>query len=98
MNFTKFVYPGPRIAGTTDSPTEEDVEGFRLMHSLKINDTIPFSMYRSVRTGLTICIADVEDPTVNCHFALGNFSTRVDDNNIMSMVEFSLSRSDRQTA
>ncbi|KAL0123609.1 hypothetical protein PUN28_005848 [Cardiocondyla obscurior] len=64
------MYPGPRVAGTVDNPQEEDTEMFRLVHSLRINDTIPFSMYKSARTGLTVCIADVEGPIVNCHFAL----------------------------
>ncbi|XP_071568866.1 uncharacterized protein C05D11.1 [Temnothorax nylanderi] len=71
MNFARFVYSGPRCAGTADDgPQEEDAEGFRLVHSLKINDAVPFSMYKSARTGLTVCIADVEGPIVNCHFAL----------------------------
>ncbi|XP_028046617.1 uncharacterized protein C05D11.1 isoform X2 [Monomorium pharaonis] len=70
MNLARLVYPGPRVAGTAESPQEEDLEGFRLQHSLKINDAIPLSVYRSARTGLTVCIADVEDTFVNCHFAL----------------------------
>ncbi|XP_011161835.1 uncharacterized protein C05D11.1 isoform X2 [Solenopsis invicta] len=74
MNLARLVYPGPRVAGTVDNPSEEDLEGFRLQHSLKINDTVPFSMYKSTRTGLTVCIADVEDAFVNCHFA---FATEV---------------------
>lgn len=76
MNLARLVYPGPRVAGTVDSLPEEDLEGFRLQHSLKINDTIPFSVYKSARTGLTVCIADVEDAFINCHFGLGNFWTR----------------------
>jgi len=42
MNFARFVYPGLRYAEATDSPLEDNVEGFRLMNSLKINDMIPF--------------------------------------------------------
>jgi len=86
MNFARFVYPGLRYAETMDRPLKDNVEGFRLMNSLKINDTIPFAMYKSVRTGLTICIANVEDTIVSCSFAVGNFWTRV---TIILTLEFS---------
>jgi len=73
MNFARFVHPGHRYAETMDSSLDDNVDGFRLMNSLKINDTIPFALYKSVRTGLTVCFANVEDPIVSCKFAVGNF-------------------------
>jgi len=78
MNFARFVYPGvpgfrtPRLAEITDvNPPTNGV--FRMVYSMMINDKIPLAMYRSLKTGLTICIADVSDPIVSCHFAIGNF-------------------------
>ncbi|XP_018058136.1 PREDICTED: uncharacterized protein C05D11.1-like [Atta colombica] len=75
MNFARFVYPGvpgfrtPRLAEITDvNPPTNGI--FRMVYSMMINDKIPLAMYRSLKTGLTICIADVSDPIVSCHFAI----------------------------
>ncbi|KYN01438.1 Uncharacterized protein C05D11.1 [Cyphomyrmex costatus] len=78
MNFARFVYPGvpgpriPRIAEITDvnPPTNGDNGVFRMVYSMMINNKIPLAMYKSLKTGLTICIADVSDPIVSCHFAI----------------------------
>ena len=44
---------------------------FELLCKLKLLDVIPVEKYRSSRTGLVICIANVEGPLVNGYFCLG---------------------------
>eukprot|EP00112_Aurelia_sp_Birch-Aquarium-sp1_P017903 Seg42.13_Seg42.8 transcript_id=Seg42.13_Seg42.8/GoldUCD/mRNA.D3Y31 product="putative protein C05D11.1" protein_id=Seg42.13_Seg42.8/GoldUCD/D3Y31 len=41
-----------------------------LLCELKLLDLIPIVKYRSIRTGLTICVANVEGPLVNGYFCL----------------------------
>lgn len=54
-----------------DSSPRGDMGGFEQICSQKINDTIPFHMYKSMNTGLTVCIAEIEGPVVNGYFNLG---------------------------
>ncbi|GAB1870040.1 hypothetical protein CAJAP_11119 [Camponotus japonicus] len=53
-----------------DSSPRGNMGGFQQICSLKVNDTIPFHMYRSTNTGITICIAEVEGPVVSGYFNL----------------------------
>lgn len=55
-----------------DSSSIQPVENnFELLCSLKCNNLIPVSKYRSPRTGLTVVIASVEGPVVKGYFTLG---------------------------
>lgn len=47
-------------------------DNFELLFSVKANNTIPVFKYKSKKTGLTVCIAQVEGPLVNGYFCLGN--------------------------
>lgn len=44
---------------------------FKLVSSTKASDIIPVNKYVSIKTGLTVIIANVEGPTVNGFFCLG---------------------------
>lgn len=53
-----------------------ETEKFKLLYSVEADGNIPVSKYRSERTGLTICIANVDGPLVNGYFCLGKFDDR----------------------
>ncbi len=44
---------------------------FDLLCKLNLLDLIPVVKYKSSRTGLTVCIANVDGPLVNGYFVLG---------------------------
>lgn len=59
-----------------DSSSIQPVENnFELLCSLKSNNLIPVSKYRSHRTGLTVVIASVEGPVVKGYFTVGKDTT-----------------------
>ena len=43
---------------------------YEVVSSLKANNKIPVTKYRSTRTGLTVTVAQVEGPVVNGYFCL----------------------------
>lgn len=45
--------------------------GFELLCQLNLVDLIPIEKYRSLRTGLTVCVANVQGPLVNGYFCIG---------------------------
>ena len=45
--------------------------GFELLCQVNVVDLIPVEKYRSLRTGLTVCVANVSGPLVNGYFCLG---------------------------
>lgn len=55
-----------------DSSPRGNMGGFELICSLKAIDTIPVHMYKSLNTGITVCIAEIDGPIVNGYFNLGN--------------------------
>lgn len=58
------------MAPVDNSPTG-NMSGFQLICSFKANETIPVHKYKSVNTGLTVFIADVDGPLVCGYFCLG---------------------------
>lgn len=60
------------IMAPLDSSSIQPVENnFELLCSMKCNNLIPVSKYRSPRTGLTVVIASVEGPVVKGYFTVG---------------------------
>ncbi|XP_043257873.1 uncharacterized protein C05D11.1-like [Colletes gigas] len=53
-----------------DNSPRGNMEGFELTHSVKANDTVPIHVYKSINTGITVCIADVDGPVVCGYFGL----------------------------
>ena len=49
--------------------------GFELLCQIDLVDLIGIEKYRSLRTGLTVCIANVAGPLVNGYFCLGKIKT-----------------------
>lgn len=58
------------MAPTDNSPSHPPC-GFELISSLEAYGRIPVYEFKSIRTGLTIVIAEVEGPVVNGYFCLG---------------------------
>lgn len=54
----------------TDSTPNNETGNFELYYSLKAFNKIPVAEYVSKKTGLTVCIAEVEGPIVNGYFCL----------------------------
>ena len=46
------------------------LEKYSVVSSLKANNKIPVTKYRSERTGLTVTVAQVDGPVVNGYFCL----------------------------
>lgn len=44
---------------------------FEILSSFKVLDSIPFAKYRSKRTGIQFCFAQVPGPLVNGYLCLG---------------------------
>ena len=44
---------------------------FELLCQMNLVGLIPIEKYKSSRTGLTVCVANVEGPLVNGYFCLG---------------------------
>lgn len=73
------IYTNRSFLGALNSPTMPPVDStpnvftgnFELCYSLKAFDRIPVSEYISKKTGLTVCIAQVDGPVVNGYFCLG---------------------------
>ncbi|XP_020278203.1 uncharacterized protein C05D11.1-like [Pseudomyrmex gracilis] len=57
--------------------TSNTIGEFEQICSLMIEDTIPFYMYKSLTTGITICFAELEGPFVSSYF---NFATKTHNN------------------
>lgn len=55
--------------------TMENRGEFEQMRSLMIEDTIPFYVYKSVTTGITICFAETEGPLVSGYFNINHGKT-----------------------
>ncbi|KAJ1519883.1 hypothetical protein ONE63_004123 [Megalurothrips usitatus] len=69
-----------------DSSSIQPVENnFELLCSLKCNNLIPVSKYRSPRTGLTVVIASVEGPVVKGYFTVATEAT--DDDGLPHTLE-----------
>ncbi|KAF7269964.1 hypothetical protein GWI33_017052 [Rhynchophorus ferrugineus] len=54
----------------TDSTPNTETGNFELCYALKSFNKIPVSEYVSKKTGLTVCIAEVDGPIVNGYFCL----------------------------
>ncbi|CAD6227691.1 GSCOCG00001371001-RA-CDS [Cotesia congregata] len=57
------------MAPVDNSPTS-NMGGFELVCSSKANDTIPVHKYKSTKTGITVCIGEVDGPIVGGNFCL----------------------------
>lgn len=57
--------------------TRDTIGEFEQICSLTIENIIPFYIYKSVSTGITICFAETESSFVSSYFNLGNILTRI---------------------
>ena len=57
-------------------------EHYSVVSRLKANNKIPVTKYRSLRTGLTVTVAQVDGPVVNGYFCLATEVTLPTDNSI----------------
>ncbi|XP_020287508.1 uncharacterized protein C05D11.1-like [Pseudomyrmex gracilis] len=55
----------------------ENTESFKQIYSGNVNDTMPLYIYRSVKTGITVCIAQSDGPFIDSDF---NIVTETFDN------------------
>lgn len=78
------------MAPTDNSPTHPP-GGFELISSLEAYNKIPVYEFKSIRTGLTLVIAEVEGPVVNGYFCLGNLTFALSLNLNFTIVTHSFS-------
>jgi len=74
-NLIKLVHLNLSDMSPVDGSPSGNMGGFELICSLNANskaNAIPFHMYKSTNTGITICIAEVDGPVVSGYFNLGN--------------------------
>ena len=47
---------------------------YEVVSSVTADGNVPVTKYKSLKTGLNVCIAQVEGPLVNGYFCLGNLT------------------------
>lgn len=57
-----------------DSSPRGNMGGFQLACFIKADDMVPVHIYKSVNSGITVAIAEVDGPVVSGYFIFGNFS------------------------
>lgn len=61
------------MAPVDNSPALRSRGNFELICSLQATNEVPVHKYRSLKTGLTVVIGEVEGPAVAGYFCLGRY-------------------------
>ena len=62
------------VMAPVDKTSPDNMSGFKLISSCKSHDTFLIHKYKSISTGITVFIADIDGPLIHGNFCLGKFN------------------------